>query len=197
MRLIKTFLHILIIATSAFFVVPLSSCENKKTREEIEADFKDNVDLSSEDNLETSEKQHASYNNDLNSVKGELPSAEEESKKKAAEEAKANTATAQPVQEASAVPTEGVSVSETTTDNTANVNREPAKPATPVATQPSTDKPASPAVKTEPARTSEPANRAEPAKATPAKTTDGPRQPDVIQKTEPKRNDKVVDGQAQ
>lgn len=186
MKAIKITAGLLILASSIFFF----SCENKKTRADIEKDFED-VEYGSYERMTTIEKR-TTDSDDPKAFEGELkkdPTAEqkkqlEEEKKKQEELLKAENAK-------KAEDAKGVEAAASNTENEKSgsdaekSSTSAENPAAPKANDKKNDQPVN--------------NTVKPAVAEPAKTSQDqqPRQQPVVTKSEPKKRDVVVDGQAQ
>lgn len=161
-------------------VVAFTSCEDKKTRAEIEADFGEYNDSASAEGISTSVKRSTSMSDGDRSLNGSLADLEKAEEQKAKAE---ETKVVQPV-------SPEANTTETTIESDINSNTvhqsETAVPNGNVQTQ-QTEK------ATAPAKTAEPVKATEPV----AKPAEPARQQSVVQKSEPGKRDVIVDGQAQ
>ncbi len=177
--------------------ISIVSCESKKTRADIEKDFEGVEDVVSDEQFATSERRFSGDENPK-AFEGKEPT---------------DPTPEQKQQQVETTQQEAVSVETQTTDATTAATETPAEtPATNTNGNASTEKPAEvksaqPVKASEPAKPAEPARKTEQTTTTPAKATAEPakaatpsqpaRQQPVVTKSEPKKRDVVVDGQAQ
>ncbi len=193
MKALKIFAGI-IIATS-LTAITFTSCDEKKTRAEIEKDFANGDDSDDYEDFATAEKRSAS-SADPSAFNGSLPEEmtdeqkkklEEEKKKKEAEKAEQKKESedqeSENASEHSSSESNGESSTHSSDSKSATSSAEPAKaPEAHKAEQPAA--PAKPVI-------------SEPAKSTTTNEQPAARQQVIVTKSEPKKRDVVVDGQAQ
>lgn len=167
-------MKILKFAFLLLLVVAFASCENKKTRAEIEAEFEEYNDSSTDVNITSAGKRSADVDG-TNGLNGSLDDLKKEEAKRA-EQANANAS-------AASATTVNNNV-ESTINSDASVSEYSAE-GVPSEGTTQIGNTAAPVVKP-----------AEPAQK-PVETAPAARQQSVVQKTEPGKRDVIVDGQAQ
>lgn len=192
MKALKIFVGIAIATSLAAFT--LVSCDEKKTRAEIEKDFADGGDSDDYDEFSTSEKRTAS-SSDPSAFGGTLPTEMTEEQKKKLEEEKKK-------QESEAAERKKNAEEESNSDDSDNKSSaENSSESTPVSSERSQSVPTESSKPTETKKVEQTSAPAKPVVSEPAKQTvseqPAARQQVIVTKSEPKKRDIVVDGQAQ